>query len=100
MADRDDLDIPPASDDEAVQNYLETNWREAVRASRDGREAIRRIFPELVEHLPETAANHLRTALGELEGATRALHKAGRHVLGQTGYDEFLSAQTRRQIET
>lgn len=96
----EDVDIPPASDDEVVQNYLDTNWREAVRAAREGRESVRKIFPELTEHLPETASMHLRNALGELENATRALHKAGPLVLGQEAYDEFIAAQTRRQIET
>lgn len=95
----DDLDIPPASDDDVVQQFIDTNWREAARAAREGRECIRKIWPELTQHLPETAANQLSRALNDFEAASRHLHLAGKHVLGQSEYDEYIAAQTRRQIE-
>lgn len=95
----EDLDLPPASDDSVVQTFIDTNWREAQRASREGMECLRRIYPELVQHLPETASRHLKEALRNFEGASRELHLAGRHVLGQIEYDAYLEAQTLRQID-
>lgn len=100
MTDEDDLDLPPASEDDVVQQYLDTNFREALRASRDGMTVLRRVYPELTQHLPETGANYLRRALDDFEAAGRHLHLAGRHVLGQAVYDELIEALTIRQIET
>lgn len=97
MAD-EDMDIPPASTDETVQQFIDTMWREAARAARDGREPIRKIYPELLQHLPETASRHVKRALDAFEEASRELHLAGAHVLGQLEYDEYIAAQTRRQI--
>lgn len=99
MADADDFNTPPASENSIVQQYLDTNWREAMRAAREGMECLRRIWPELTQHLPETGANHLQQALDRFEAASRALHYAGKHVIGEEAYDEFLEAQTMRQIE-
>lgn len=96
----EDFDVPPASDDPVVQNYIETNWREALRGSREAMECIRKIWPELTQHLPETAAVALKDALDSLQAATRKLHKAGPHVLGQEEYDTFMEAQTLRQIRS
>lgn len=94
----EDLDLPPASGDDVVQAFLDTNWREAVRAARDGMASIRRVYPELVQHLPETASRHMKRALDDLEAASRELHYAGSHVIGRDAYDEFIQAQTERQI--
>lgn len=94
----EDIDLPPASSDSVVQNYLDTNWREAMRAARDGMNAIRRVWPELTQHLPETASNELESALHNLQSATHKLHKAGPKIIGQEEYDEFIEAQTYRQI--
>jgi hypothetical protein len=94
-----DLDRPPASDDDVVQNFLDTKWREAVRGVRDAAGCVRSVYPELVQHLPETAARDLSNALVELENALRKLHHAGPHVLGSDAYEEYVDAQTRRQIE-
>lgn len=96
----DDLDLPPASTDPNVQNFLDTIWREAVRANRETIENIRKIYPELVQHLPETAERHLEEALRGAEKVSRGLHLAGRHVLGQGDYDDFIEAQTKRQIQS
>lgn len=96
----DDLDMPPASDDQVVQQYVDTNWREAVRGTRESMESLRRIYPELTQHLPETASRHIASALDSLQSASRQLHLSGPHVLGQEVYDEFIAAQTERQIRT
>lgn len=94
----EDFDHPPASLDPEVQNYLDTQWRSAMAATREAREALRRIYPELVQHISETGTNHLVRCLQDLEHASHQLHKAGPHVLGQEEYDEYLNAQTTRQI--
>lgn len=99
MADRD-LDAPPASGDSAVQNYLDTNWREAVRAAREALECVRKIHPELTQHLPETAADNLRYFLSGQEANIANLHRAGRLILGQEAYDEYIETQTERQIQS
>lgn len=95
----DDLDIPPASDDDVVQGFLDTQWREAMRAAHECREAIRKIYPELTAHLPETASSNLGYALRDNEDVTRHLQLAGRHILGQDEFDAYIDARTRRQIE-
>lgn len=93
-----DMEEPPASDDEVVQNFLDTNWRESARAGREGLAGVRRIHPELSQHLPETASRHLGNAARDFESALHNLHLAGRHVLGSDAYDQYTEAQTRRQI--
>lgn len=98
MAADDDLDIPPASDDDEVQGFLDTQWREAMRAAHECREAIRKIHPELTAHLPETASRQLSLALRDNEETTQHLQYAGRHILGQDEFDAYIDARTRRQI--
>lgn len=95
-----DLDHPPASDDPVVQNFLDVQWREAIRAAREGKEAVNKIWPQLVQNLPETAGSHLHRARDEFEAAERVLHRAGKFVLGQDAYDEYVENQTRRQIDS
>lgn len=97
--DDEDLDIPPASDDDVVQGFLDTNWREAMRAAHECREAIRKIHPELTAHLPETSSRQLGYALRDNEEVTNHLQLAGRHILGQVEFDAYIEARTRRQIE-
>lgn len=95
----EDIDLPPASDDEDVQGFLDTRWREAMRASRELMENLRAIHPDLMEHLPETAERRIAGALTSAQSAYRDLHAAGKHVIGQERYDEYLAAQTRRRVD-
>ncbi len=94
----DDEDAPEYIDSPA-SDYIAVQWREAMRATREGMEAVRRVWPELTQHLSETGAGNLKVALDDLQTASRYLHMAGRHVLGDDGYSEYLDATTRRQIE-
>lgn len=98
MTPPEDIDGPPASDDPGVQAFLETHWREAMRAARDGMEALRRIHPEMMEHLPEGADRSIGSALSQISSSYRDLHAAGPRILGQEEYDEYLRALTRRSI--
>lgn len=93
-----DLDSPPASDDPNIQNFLSIKWREALRATREGLESIREVYPELTHHLPETAERHLYEAMRGFEKTAGDLHRAGRHVLGEDEYNAYLEAQTQRKI--
>jgi hypothetical protein len=95
----EDPDFPAASDDEAIQAFLDTKWREALRAAREGMEALREIWPEMVSHIPETGSNYVSKALNDLESAYGRLHEAGRHIIGQAGYDSYMEAQTQRRID-
>ncbi len=94
----DDEDTPEYIDSPA-SDYIAVQWREAMRATREGMEAVRRVWPELTQHLPETGAGNLKCALDDLQTAARSLHMAGRHVLGEEDYASYLDATTRRQIE-
>lgn len=98
MARDEDIDAPPASDDEAIQKFLDAQWREALRAAREGMEALRAIYPEMVAHIPETGVNHIDRALNDLESAYGRLHEAGRHIIGQVEYDRYMEAQTQRRL--
>jgi hypothetical protein len=94
----DDIDHQPASEDPNVQAFLDTKWREAIRAAREGMESLRDIIPELFIHLPETAQNHLLLALTDMTDACRELHEAGVEIIGQDAYDKYQQAQTSRKI--
>lgn len=93
-----DQDLPPATPDGDVQNFLDVKWREAVRAATEGMEALRSIWPELTQHIPETGSNFIKRSLDDFEGANYNLQRAGVHVLGQERYDEFCQARVERQI--
>lgn len=95
----DDLDIEPASPDDEVQNYLDARWRESMRAARDLMESLRTVVPEFKGHLPEVAYNRLNSALGSATAAYGDLHQAGRHVIGEADYDDYLTAQTKRKLD-
>lgn len=94
----EDIDRPPASDDDDVQGVLDARWRDAMASSRSCMESLRVIHPELMEHLPEAAERAIASALASTSAAYRELHRAGPHIVGQANYDEFLQAQTRRAV--
>lgn len=85
--------------DSAVSAYMDTNWREAMRAAREGMECIRKIHPELSEHISETGARSLGRALADLEASVSSLHRAGRYIIGATAYDEYLQTLAHWQVE-
>jgi hypothetical protein len=96
MAKDDHLD--PASEDDAVQAMLDATWRAAMASSRSTMEELRRIYPELSSHLPETGAGFISRALADAEGCYRSLHAAGKHLIGTDDYERYLQAQTRRAL--
>lgn len=103
MAEEDregDFELGAASDDAAIQNFLDIQWRAGIAAAREGMEALRRLWPEMVEHVPETGSNHLSRALHSFEDAYRSLHSAGKHVIGSPEYDAYVAAQTERRISS
>lgn len=91
---------PPASEDPKVQDYLDTSWRETMRATKEALETLRRIHPELTHHLVETASNQIGAAMRDLEATIDHLHRAGRLVLGDDDYEEYLDTQTQRQLSS
>lgn len=90
--------LEPASADESIQAFLDSRWRGAISSVRQSMENLREVVPELAAHLPEPGYNHLSSALDASERAYASLHKAGAFVLGQTEYDQFLEAQTKRRV--
>lgn len=91
MSDPDRGDIPTPAPREAVeQRVLETCWMEAMDHVRDGMTALRRAFPDHTQELPETGERALRSALHNLEDVLADLHRAGRHVLGEDVYAQYL----------
>ena len=96
----EDLDLPPASDDPDAQSFMEMRWKDAARAAREGMDRMRAIWPELAEHMPETAERACKRALEDFESSYRNLLQAGPHVLGQERYDEYITLQTQRHTNT
>lgn len=93
-----DLDFPPASDDPDVQTYLDIQWREAQRAAREGRECLRLVWPDLTQHITETGARHLHAALTAFESASNSLNLAGKHIMGEEAFDEYIQTLTTRKV--
>lgn len=99
MEPEEDPDQPPATLDAAVQDVLDFNYRAISENLQDARQLLHQIYPDLLEHLPETAHDHLSTCLDEIVRATRHLNKAGKFIIGQAEYDAYIDAQVRRQLE-
>lgn len=86
--DRDDIPVPaPIAVDQRV---LESCWMEAMSAVREGMIALRAAFPDHTQGLPETGERALRSGLHGLEDVLADLHRAGRHVLGEDVYAQYL----------
>lgn len=91
--DRDDIPMPvpaPIKPKLVDQRVLETCWMEAMRAVRDGMTSLRAVFPDRTQGLPETGERALRSGLHGLEDVLADLHRAGRHVLGEDAYAQYL----------
>jgi hypothetical protein len=91
-------DPDPASDNDVIQNFLDSRWRAAISSARETMESLREIIPELETHLPETAITSLESALSSVTRAYSSLHEAGKWVIGSNEYQEFLAAQTARRV--
>lgn len=91
--------IEPASDDEDVQNFLDSRWRGSMAAARELMDLLRDVMPEFSSHMPEPAANRFRDALISSEHAYGDLHAAGKHIIGSEDYVHYLAAQTARKVE-
>lgn len=85
---------PEPIDHPVLREKLDTNWREALRSTHEALDDLRRIFPGPAQILPEGASRHLRSAMRSLEDASGELHYAGRHVLGDVQYEEFLEEES------
>lgn len=93
MSDRDDIPMPvpaPIKPKPVDQRVLETCWMEAMRAVSEGMNALRAAFPSHTQSLPETGERALRSGLHGLEDVLADLHRAGRHVLGEDAYAQYL----------
>lgn len=97
MSEIDAAAYPPPSEDDAVQDFIDTQWREAVVAAERGREIVRTLWPDLAVIMTETGSTHLRSALDSFERALRDLHLAGRHAIGAEAYAEHVIERTRAQ---
>lgn len=97
MASDRDPDLPPASDDDAVQAFLDIRWRDSMRAAREGMSHLRDIWPEFNEHIPETGHNALSRALNDFESAYASLNRAGKFILGEAEYDRYLQTLAARK---
>lgn len=94
-----DKEIPPASEDDWVQTFLDDNWRTAMAGVDKAMEALRSVWPTMVVQIPETGGNHIKRALDSIESAYENLHAAGPHVLGSVPYNSYLDKQTESKIE-
>lgn len=90
--------IPPASDDGFVQDFLESHWRDAIRLTAEATGMLREIWPEFSQTMPETGSHAIHRALEDFESAHANLHRAGRHVLGQEAYDRFLETAAQKKV--
>ncbi len=78
---------------------VEQRWEQALRAITTGMEVIRSIYPSRMFLLPEAGHRALKDALDGAQNSVSSLHRAGRYVLGQEQYDQFVTDQAMMSMD-
>lgn len=94
-SDRDDSLV--FSDEAKARDYIRKQWHEATTATRTAMDAMRNVLPEpavILEELDQTA---FESAQHSLESALERLLRAGKGVLGEQGFREYMDEQIGRR---
>ena len=76
---------------------VEEDWVAAMTYCTISLEHLRQIYPARMMLMSETGHEAIRRAMEDVQGAIRNLHRAGKFVMGQERYEQYVRQQIQQE---
>lgn len=81
-----------------IQPGIIDDWMRALRHAESALDHLRYIYPSRMLLLEESGHRAIGQAMREIENGLGQLHRAGRYVMGQEAYEQFVLERDEERV--